>query len=330
MPCYRSEMFISDMIKDVIDQTYTNWELIIVSNGKDQEAQLDIIREFSSKDNRIRLFSIDEAGVSNARNIGMQFATGNWLTFIDADDRLKNIHLSSLSEGVKDETDIVIGGFSEHISGRTERVSIPAPELSCIDKKFIEMFDGLKRSPWNKLLRVTTLRNWGGVFDINLTINEDALFFYSLYCHTQNITSVPMSGYIYNFGNSGSALSKYHNCYELSEQLVLKYEKEMICLADTDDEWKHLQFNRAQYFSSYFSICNFFKGKKVLPYRVLKDKIKRTLGNSEVKSAVISRKGSPCNINLKIFNFCVLHNTPYTLYLIFTARKLWKKFSKKG
>lgn len=93
LPCYKAERFVGDMIADVQAQTYKDWELIVVSNGAGQEAQLKVINSMAAQDSRIRVISVEEGGVSNARNIGMEQATGQWLAFVDADDRCDNNHL---------------------------------------------------------------------------------------------------------------------------------------------------------------------------------------------------------------------------------------------
>ena len=57
LPCYKAEKYIRNIIGDIENQSYSNWELIIVSNGDSQENQVKIINEFCQKDNRIRLIS---------------------------------------------------------------------------------------------------------------------------------------------------------------------------------------------------------------------------------------------------------------------------------
>ncbi|MBD5235281.1 MAG: glycosyltransferase family 2 protein [Barnesiella sp.] len=163
MPCWKAEKYISDIVNDVTKQTYENWELIIVSNGSGQAPQLEVIRPFLSADNRLRVISTEIPGVSNARNLGMASATGDWLTFVDADDRIKDCYLESLAEGTTDSVDIVIGGYTAHLVESNSYSNIQASKVSGIDKNFIEMFDMIKKVAWGKLFRISTLRNGGGI-----------------------------------------------------------------------------------------------------------------------------------------------------------------------
>jgi teichuronic acid biosynthesis glycosyltransferase TuaG len=85
-PNYNSEKFITDTIESVINQTYENWELIIVDDySKDQS--IDIIKQYSDKDPRIQLIKLENnSGPGICRNKGISKASGKYLTFIDSDD----------------------------------------------------------------------------------------------------------------------------------------------------------------------------------------------------------------------------------------------------
>lgn len=87
MPCYNSSKTVSKAIKSVIEQTYTNWELLITDDcSKDQSRE--IIKSYSDKDNRIKLYTLEEnMGVANARNNSMADAKGTYIAFLDSDDK---------------------------------------------------------------------------------------------------------------------------------------------------------------------------------------------------------------------------------------------------
>jgi glycosyltransferase involved in cell wall biosynthesis len=83
MPAFNAEKFISESIISVIKQTYTNWELLIINDGSIDKTS-EIISKFS--DHRIILFEQKNAGVANARNIGIQNSKGCYIAFLDSDD----------------------------------------------------------------------------------------------------------------------------------------------------------------------------------------------------------------------------------------------------
>jgi glycosyltransferase involved in cell wall biosynthesis len=86
MPAYNAENTLSDSIQSVIDQSYPNWELIIVNDGSTDNSLL-IINNYQRIDSRIKAINLQtNNGLSNARNIGLLEAKGEFITFLDSDD----------------------------------------------------------------------------------------------------------------------------------------------------------------------------------------------------------------------------------------------------
>lgn len=162
LPCYKAERFVGDMIADIQAQTYKNWELMVVSNGAGQEAQLKVINKYAAKDNRIKVVSVEQGGVSNARNIGMEKATGQWLTFVDADDRCDSNHLELLAEGCNDNTDMVMAGFTMiwpkwDVSNKS-RIESDHP----LDEYVATLSATTLYALWCKMFNIKYLQIWGG------------------------------------------------------------------------------------------------------------------------------------------------------------------------
>lgn len=85
-PAYNSEKYIESTILSVINQTYKNWEMIIIDDSS-KDSTHDIISRYNIIDSRIRVISLEKnSGVSNARNIGISKAQGSWIAFLDSDD----------------------------------------------------------------------------------------------------------------------------------------------------------------------------------------------------------------------------------------------------
>ncbi|HOC40486.1 MAG TPA: glycosyltransferase family A protein, partial [Bacteroidales bacterium] len=83
IPVYNGEKYISDTIQSVIDQTYKNWELIIVDDGSTDNTA-EIVKQFN--DSRISYIKKNNTGVSDTRNVGAMISKGEILSFLDADD----------------------------------------------------------------------------------------------------------------------------------------------------------------------------------------------------------------------------------------------------
>ena len=86
-PMYNSEKYIGQTIESVLNQTYKEWEMLIVDDCSNDNSP-NIVKEYVQRDNRIRYIKIKEnKGVSNARNIGLQQARGRFIAFLDSDDK---------------------------------------------------------------------------------------------------------------------------------------------------------------------------------------------------------------------------------------------------
>jgi glycosyltransferase involved in cell wall biosynthesis len=94
-PLYNKELYIAETIKSVLQQSYTDWEMIVVENGSTDQGPY-IVREI--QDPRVRLVVSEKKGPSVARNLGIQESKGEWIQFLDGDDLLLPGHLQAMHE----------------------------------------------------------------------------------------------------------------------------------------------------------------------------------------------------------------------------------------
>lgn len=87
MPCYNQAQYIEEAIESVINQTYRNWELIIIDDGSTDNS-FEIAEKYASGDQRIKCLSQPNGGPSKARNNGVKKSVGKYLMFFDSDDKL--------------------------------------------------------------------------------------------------------------------------------------------------------------------------------------------------------------------------------------------------
>lgn len=85
VPVYNVEMYLHDCLLSLVSQTYSNIEIILINDGSTDNS-LKILEEFSKKDNRIIIINQENAGLSTARNVGLECAHGDYLFFVDSDD----------------------------------------------------------------------------------------------------------------------------------------------------------------------------------------------------------------------------------------------------
>lgn len=105
MPHYNQEEFIKNSINSILNQTFQDWELIIVDDGSDDFKIQSIINEF--KDTRIKFYQLPHQGLVTARNFGTKMAEANWIVVQDADDLSMPNRLERINE-LKDDYDVIV------------------------------------------------------------------------------------------------------------------------------------------------------------------------------------------------------------------------------
>ena len=105
MPVYNGSQFIAQAIRSVLNQSYSNWELLVINDGSTDDTS-DIVKSF--RDKRITLFEKSRKGVSAARNEGLRKMKGDYYCFLDADDVLTSVSLESRIKVFKAEAPEVL------------------------------------------------------------------------------------------------------------------------------------------------------------------------------------------------------------------------------
>ena len=88
MPLYNAERFVAEAIESVLMQDYDKWELLVVNDGSTDNS-LSVVSEYAKKDSRIKIINQKNGGIAAARNTGIKASTGQYLAFLDSDDKWK-------------------------------------------------------------------------------------------------------------------------------------------------------------------------------------------------------------------------------------------------
>ena len=175
MPFYGNRETVADTIGSVAAQTEPSWELIAVDDGSAPE-DAAALRSAAGADPRVRVIRIAHAGVSAARNEGIRAAKGDWLCFLDADDRMERDALSVLLSMTDGGADIVCGAYRMDWPDGRSLVQ------ACRDGGIHEVRDSLIRgdsalnSMCARLYRTETIRRNGIQAPVGIAVGEDVLF----------------------------------------------------------------------------------------------------------------------------------------------------------
>lgn len=150
-PMYNNEAVIEETVNSVINQTYSNWELILVDDFS-SDATISLVELLVKKDTRIKLFKHQEnKGAAQARNLGTKIAKGGYIAFLDADDLWKENKLELQVEVLRTElTDVCFGSY-ELIDSKSQPL-----------KKKVK---ALKKLTHKKLLKANYIGNLTGIYN---------------------------------------------------------------------------------------------------------------------------------------------------------------------
>jgi len=175
IPCYNARQTLGKCLNSVLEQSYSNLEIIIIDDGS-TDGTSKIYEDFQRRDKRIKIFKQDNSGVSKARNRGVKVATGEYICFVDSDDWVEPNYCSELYHSLLEENaDIAIVEASYEDANGNVVFNKPISEEKVIDGKralALLLEDNVIQShPWGKLYKVSFFKNVN--FPENLKCFED-------------------------------------------------------------------------------------------------------------------------------------------------------------
>ena len=225
-PVFNNDKDVYKCLISVKNQTYQNFECIIVDDGSTDDSG-KICEDFCNSNDNFIYFKQSNAGVSNARNNGMKKATGKYIGFVDSDDVMLPNHLDNLVNGFlfNDKIDLASSGiiFSDKL-GKDLFKSSEKKRIFSFDESLLETFNlsTLQGLVWNKLFKADIIRSNQIRFDENITIYEDHLFVfeYLANCKEDSLYSGKLT-YKYFYNESGALHTSKNSLNELVYPYIL-------------------------------------------------------------------------------------------------------------
>ncbi|SHF98856.1 glycosyltransferase family 2 protein [Prevotella scopos] len=182
IPVYNAEDTLRACVQSVLEQSYPEFELILVDDGSPDKSGV-ICDEYTSHDN-VTIIHQQNKGRTAARYEGVKLAKSEWITFVDADDELEPYALSRFSERINNKTDIIFGNGQ----------SLPIQENETIDihtfRHLTVLAEGTIGVPWGSLFRKELLTP--SVFDLpkELEMGEDYIYWLRMIFHTEQPVAI--------------------------------------------------------------------------------------------------------------------------------------------
>jgi len=187
IPVYNIEDYLEKCLESIVNQTYSNIEIIIVNDGSTDNS-LKICEEYKSKDTRITLLTQENKGVSSARNWGIDNATGSWIHFVDADDFLDLNTYEDLTKLTDNEIDVIQFGVRAIKNNIVFKEKHYQKLLKINDsKELLKILRHITSYSCNNLIKFNLIKKNSINFAEDMKYNEDILFMYQVFINAQKI-----------------------------------------------------------------------------------------------------------------------------------------------
>ena len=215
VPVYKAETTLRRCVDSLLQQSYQNVEIVLVDDGS-PDGSPAICDEYSRREHCVRTIHLQNGGVSNARNYGMRYSTGDYLCFVDSDDYVDSNYIQNFISGLLPATDLVFQGINEVHSDGTIIRKIPKETRYC----YHEILDGIsdinKHSMFgyvcNKLYRRSIIVDKALTFKTYISISEDRIFALQYMTYVNEMQVVAKSSYYYILKTTG--LTLHQRSYE--------------------------------------------------------------------------------------------------------------------
>jgi len=183
IPVYNVEAYLAECLDSCISQDIPDAEFICVNDGS-SDSSADILAKYAERDNRIRIVNKPNGGLSSARNAGIAASNGEWIVFLDSDDKFKPGALSTLKKRIETshEADIMIycaDTFPEPIENEgwyLKTLQFPAASYTSFSPKVLFAERGSMPYVWRQAYRKGLLEESKVTFDEDLKYGEDVLY----------------------------------------------------------------------------------------------------------------------------------------------------------
>ncbi|WP_052400618.1 glycosyltransferase family 2 protein [Oceanobacillus jeddahense] len=191
VPVYNAERYVSNCIESMLKQTYENIEIILVNDGS-VDSSAEIIDKYAAEDNRIKSIHIENSGVSTARNIALDNAEGEWITFVDSDDWIEPEMIAfAINKAKETNADIVMWTYFKNYANKEMPLSLlpGGNQVITEDKSFFhlkaiysmygedEVTESVSSGTvWCKLYKKTIIDENNLQFKVGLTRAQDTVF----------------------------------------------------------------------------------------------------------------------------------------------------------
>lgn len=228
VPCYNVEKYIKKCVLSILEQSYKEYELILVDDGSTDETP-KILDSFAERNSKIKIIHKINGGLTSARKAGSKEAVGDYIVPVDGDDWIEPDYLSSVADGLKNQNiDLICCGYYEAnkktrverypISGET-RILLKEEKEELIYKDLFHFFPNV----WAKVYKRELYLRFQLSLDDKIIMGEDGAINFPLLMQAKDILYIKKP--IYNYRLNPNSLTKNSKKYVPWEATILRIER---------------------------------------------------------------------------------------------------------
>lgn len=228
IPAYNVENYISRCLDSILEQRYTDFEVVIIDDGSIDNT-LSICKVYAGKDNRIHVYHQINSGVAAARNFALDKAKGEWIVFIDADDYVESNYLESFYKSIllNPDIDVVVCGYFIITPNEIkERKQFYLSKQEYLLK--ILQGENVATTLWAKAIRKELVEKHKIKFLPSINMGEDLCFLSISLYYSKDVCFLRECLYYWNHANTNSMTSnsnKYVNDIECYSRFLFHFFK---------------------------------------------------------------------------------------------------------
>jgi len=224
VPVYKAESYLDRLLNSILNQSFTDFELILVDDGSPDQSG-NICDSYAKSDDRIRVIHKKNQGVSAARQSGLDETTGNYVIFADPDDWVEKNWIEELYLRAKEtDADIVVCDFFKEY--REESIYKSEKTNSTNNEDIIKdlLNEKIWGASWNKLFKKSCFEKYQIAFIPEMNLWEDLMVFTKFLQHGAKLSHIEKPLYHYDcFTNSQSIVRKANLNHIQSQKLYIDY-----------------------------------------------------------------------------------------------------------
>lgn len=325
VPVYKVEKYLSECVESIINQTYSDFELLLVDDGSPDRCP-EICEDYAEKDSRIRVIHKENGGVSSARNVGIQNASGVYVMFVDSDDYLAPQMLEEMLCANGNKVDCVLSSLTYVYPKAEKNRSCNLPDIENlsfpdINRCFQEVFDNYGFSAvYAKLYRRELIEAHEIYFNERFSILEDGMFVFDYLKQCKKLRLLSGAYYQYRQAEDDSLMKRFNSN---ADQALAEYYHKTYWIRQYLDEINQKKLSTS-IFSTYINFLMQIYYRSTLSSSEKAAMLKRYAGLAEE----IGLYGENVELTRKNKRLCrMLQDKDFLkLHLWLTAKSfIWKK-----